>query len=128
MLPQPPNDFPYEPLLKKATTWTWAHTWARAIDSAIQWVIDNASPKPIIVENVESTGEFQTVNFPARLSAVPSLIRVVMREPPTVKAGMDYVCAAYRVEYGTHTAAAATVRVAHATAASKAKFDVWIWP
>ncbi|PSM30729.1 hypothetical protein BVG81_009015 [Haliangium sp. UPWRP_2] len=80
-----------------------------------------------MIENVESTGEFQTVNFPARFSVVPSMVRIVLREPPTLKVGMDIVCAAYRIEYGTHTASAATVRVAHATAATKAKFDVLIW-
>ena len=30
------------------------------------------------------------------------MVRIVLREPPTLKVGMDIVCAAYRIEYGTH--------------------------
>lgn len=120
-------EYPYEPTLKKATNWGWALSWAKAIDSMFAYLLDNAIPKPIIVENVESTGEFQTVNLAKALGASPSLVRVVVREPPTVKVAMETVVAAYRVEYGTHSATSVSVRVAHSTGATKAKFDVWIW-
>lgn len=128
MLSKPDSlEFPYEPTLKKATSWGWAIAWAKALDSMFSYVLDNAIPKPIIVENVESTGEFQTVNLAKPLSAAPSLVRVVVREPPTVKVAMETVVAAYRVEYGTHSATSVSVRVGHSTGATKAKFDVWIW-
>lgn len=128
MLNKPESDFPYAPTLKKSVTWPFLLDWATALDKLFGYVFDNAARNPIVLENLESTGEMQTIALPKPLTAAPAVVRVSVREPPTIKIGMEVVAASYRIEYGAHAAGQVQVKIGHASGATKAKFDVLIWP
>lgn len=128
MLPKPDKDFPYEPTLRKSTNWIFLLDWAKALDYALGWIMDRATERPLILSDVEGTGELQTLPLPVTLAKEPAIVRVVMREPPTVKAGMDIVAAAYKISYGPHSTTSVAVKVAQNAGATKSRFDVWIWP
>lgn len=84
--------------------------------------------QPLVVEDVIATGGMQTIALPTALPRQPSLVRVIIREPPSVKVGDELMSTHYRVEYGTHEAKAVNVKLTFSAKALPPKFDVLIFP
>jgi len=123
-----PKEFPFTSTLKTLTSWSFLITWSTKLDEFLGQIFDEAAPLPIVIQNIEGTGDMQTIAYPSALRQAPSLVRVSVREPPSIKIGMETVAAAFRVEYGTHTEKAAQVKIGQSAAATKARFDLMIWP
>lgn len=93
---------------------------------------EHAIAVPFLIEDVAATGSVQAVALPlaANLTRPPSVVRVIVREPPSLKlASGEVVSASYRVEYSTHTAKEARVKITFPpTALTPPKFDLLVFP
>lgn len=124
-------DAPSKPLLdvvKGLTTNSVSLDTAKAIDQIVAYICERAAAQPRRIPNLQADGSMQSVPFSPALAREPSIVYVVVTQPPTIMVGTDRVAAPYTVEYGMHTKDAAQVKVTAPSGATAAKFDLIVCP